>query len=864
MHLTRSFLFVAALAGALPAAFAARDAAQSADTAPTVSVERQGRITHIALASGALLRSTDQEVQGVRALHVPGSAALAVVWSETDSHGVTTPWYAISLDGQTLARAQATAYTIGMDQAKFDPLVELPDFASSPFAWDGEIFLVQFHTQVLAEYRAALEGAGARVYDHLVNHTLLARMTPAVRAQVESLEIVRWVGPFHPELRLEPGIVEGYAAETLAADQTYTLAVWERGIEQKELVAGRVRALGGVAFDVQPEGFLFQTKLSPSMLRAVVGMPEVAALSRWFPGGTDMDVARAFSGANYLETQTGFTGQGVRGEVFDTGVRTSHVAFAHDGGVLLHGPNSTDTSHGTSTTGICFGDGSSNAAGRGILPNGKIVFGVSIPYLNAGYINRYAFTAQIIDPAQPYQCVFQTNSTGSSQVTTYTPISQMMDDILFGNNIVILQSQSNLNSQNSRPEAWAKNIVSVGGINHNNTLSKADDAWGGASIGPATDGRIKPDLAHFYDDILCTSSSSNTSYTTSFGGTSGATPITAAHFGLFFQMWHNNVWGNNATGATVFESRSSARLARAALINTASQWTFSGAGHNLTRTHQGWGAVDMAKLYDTRNETFYVDETDVLNNLQTKTYLLNVNAGEPELKATLVYRDPKAVNFAGVHRINNLSLRVTSPSATVYWGNNGLNANMWSPAGGAENNVDVVENVFVQNPAAGTWTVEVLGSDINTDVVPGTAGNNADFALWVTGVSDPCPTPSTYCTAKITSTLTSPSIGFTGTPSQATNNLVITLADAVPGKPGLVIWGQSSASTPFQGGFLCVGGTIVRGPGLTISGAGTATTPIPITGAMVGTTEFFQWWFRDPPAPFGTGLSNALQVQYCP
>ena len=316
-------------------------------------------------------------------------------------------------------------------------------------------------------------------------------------------------------------------------------------------------------------------------------------------------------------------------------------------------------------------------------------------------------------------------------------------------------------------------------------------------------------------------------------------------------------------GATVFDSRPSARLARAAMINTAQQWTFTGTGSDLTRTHQGWGAADLTKLYDTRTKTFFVNETDVINNLQTKTYVKNVNAGEPEFKATLVYRDPKAVNFAGVHRINNLSLRVTSPTATVYWGNVGLNAGNWSTAGGVENNVDVVENVFVQNPTAGSWTIEVIGSDINTDIRP-EAGNNADFALWVTGVNDPCPSPTTYCTGKTTSIATVPAIGFTGSASQAANNLVITMANAVPNKTGLVFWGGFSAATPFQGGFLCVGGATTRGPATMISGGGTASTPITITGPMVGSTLFYQWWFRDPAAPFTTGLSNALQVQFCP
>ena len=37
-----------------------------------------------------------------------------------------------------------------------------------------------------------------------------------------------------------------------------------------------------------------------------------------------------------------------------------------------------------------------------------------------------------------------------------------------------------------------------------------------------------------------------------------------------------------------------------------------------------------------------------------------------------------------------------------------------------------------------------------------------------------------------------------------------------------------------------------------------------ISAAMVGTTRFHQWWFRDPPAAFGSGLSDALEATFCP
>jgi hypothetical protein len=77
---------------------------------------------------------------------------------------------------------------------------------------------------------------------------------------------------------------------------------------------------------------------------------------------------------------------------------------------------------------------------------------------------------------------------------------------------------------------------------------------------------------------------------------------------------------------------------------------------------------------------------------------------------------------------------VTSPAATVFWGNNGLSATRWSAAGGAEDNKNTVENIFVQSPASGWWLVDVLGTEIVQDGRPETAGViDADYALVING-----------------------------------------------------------------------------------------------------------------------------------
>jgi subtilisin family serine protease len=340
--------------------------------------------------------------------------------------------------------------------------------------------------------------------------------------------------------------------------------------------------MGGAVEQMPPELHLMRVTVAPELLATLAALDEVAWIDPWGEPQTDLNLAREFSGANYLEEQTGFTGQGVRGEVMDTGIDVNHPDFQHTGGVLIHAGNSGSPGHGTEVTGPVFGDGTGNPAARGMSPSGKIVFASFFDVTN-----RPAHTAELVDPEDVYQCVFQTNSWGSPHSTLYTAVSAEMDDMIFDNDLLILNSQGNTGNNLSRPESWGKNVVGVGGVNHNNTPTTSDDFHCCGSTGPAADGRVKPDLVHFYDDILTTGPGGG--YVVA-GGTSLSTPITAGYFGLFHQMWHNDVFHNEPAGTTVFESRPHFSLAKAAMINTARQWAFSGASANLGRMHQGWAA----------------------------------------------------------------------------------------------------------------------------------------------------------------------------------------------------------------------------------------------------------------------------------
>jgi len=220
-------------------------------------------------------------------------------------------------------------------------------------------------------------------------------------------------------------------------------------------------------------------------------------------------------------------------------------------------------------------------------------------------------------------------------------------------------------------------------------------------------------------------------------------------------------------------------------------------------------------------------------------------------------------------------------------------AGMWSTAGGSANTVDTVENVFVQNPQAGDWLVEVIASEVNVDTHVETPAMDADYALVVSGiVPDQCAgIGPNFCTAKTALACGASTINATGTPSAvASSGFTVTATPARGQRLGFLLYNTSQVpGVPFaQTGTLCVDPMSIRRAGIVGSGgtnnlcdgaftidmnafaqgvyvpppgqgttspAGFLTTP--------GTTVYAQIWGRDTQAT-GELLSDALSWVICP
>jgi hypothetical protein len=678
-------------------------------------------------------RPKNTEIINERFITVPDSLILLRLWDQKQGNGENVPFYSISLDGgKSFVRTVQASYEIGLRYAHFDPVKGEP--LIEPFLTasdDTHLFIVQFVTQPLQEFKEAITACGGVVRHYIAQYAYLVEMDESVQSQVESLPYVRWVGLYHPAYRLEEFMLDNLEnADQIYPLQRYNIQVLS--VEQKNTVADHIKTIGGIVNKADAGKFLVEATLTPDMLFSAIRWDEVLFVDRWSAYEADMDIAREIGGADYIESVAGYNGSGVRGEVFDQGFNLAHVDF-QSRPLIPHGTVGSD-SHGASTSGIVFGDGTGNPKARGMLPEGQGIVG---DYNTIGLegANRYIHTGELVQ--DPYFGVFETSSVGNDRTTQYTTISADTDTALFDFDVIHCQSQSNAGDQMSRPQAWAKNIVSGGGIYHYDTLTKTDDEWNyGGSIGPATDGRIKPDLCSFYDWIFTTTSGSPTAYIDNFGGTSGATPIIAGHFGLFYQMWSDGIFGNEVDPqGTVFENRPHMTTAKAMMINTADQYPFNGTSEDKTRMHQGWGMPSVKNLYDLREKFYIIDESDVLQPFEVSTHMVAVEAGSPYLKVTMTYADPAGNPAVQTqHRINDLTLKVLSPSKVIYWGNNGLRTGVWSQPDGAADTKDTVECVFVQNPEPGTWTIEVSADEIIQDSHVETPELDADYALVVSPV----------------------------------------------------------------------------------------------------------------------------------
>lgn len=183
------------------------------------------------------------------------------------------------------------------------------------------------------------------------------------------------------------------------------------------------------------------------------------------------------------------------------------------------------------------------------------------------------------------------------------------------------------------------------------------------------------------------------------------------------------------------------------------------------------------------------------------------------------------------------------------------------------------------DPTAISGSLTVDEGDVNLNVPinfsfdfadPGT-GITGTFSIDGTIVADAlCDGPQNYCVLSPNSVGPGAQMSFAGTNSVSSNDLLLLASGCPPGQFGLFFFGTQTNQISVGDGTLCLGGTLVRLPAVSIDVIGIGQWALDLDNLpgtnviQAGETRYFGFWYRDPSGgPVGYNFSDGLEVQFC-
>jgi len=556
----------------------------------------------------------------------------------------------------------------------------------APAFFDGHYYLMlQFHAIPDFENREVFKAKGVELLQYIPHQAFTAKVSIGVTAStLQEIGVRSWYVP-EANTKMRRDLIEGPIPDgAMRGGNTLEVSVITQKKEDYGTLVELLPSLGVTFTTGEPLFGSFQAEVALADVESLASHP----LVQWVepvpgqPQEENLPGKRNHRSTILNDGVRGLTGNGIQMGIWDGGEAGPHADFT---GRVTLAETSSPSNHGTHVAGTMAGAGIIEPFARGMAPEALIY----------SYNFSGSTTTEVANSITNYGVVITQNSWGMGPTCgTYDPYSNLNrnQDILAYNNSFLVQVFSAGNSATSCTGGWgtttgkaAKHTLTVG------ALTNADAIANFSSRGPVEDGRVKPEVSVVGVSVYSTNP--NDAYGTS-SGTSMAAPGTSGTVAQVYERYRQLNSADPYNG-----------LIKAVMCNTADDLWNANVDYRY-----GFGRINGLRAVKAIEQNRYL--VNNVTNGGTFTHTITVPPGATSLKVAASWVDPEAASGANPALVHDLDLTVTDPSSTTWlpWVLDPAN-----PANVATRQVDnrnIIEQVTLDNPAAGTYTLTINGTSV--------------------------------------------------------------------------------------------------------------------------------------------------------
>ena len=561
-------------------------------------------------------------------------------------------------------------------------IVEISKHEDSELINNNYYRIIQFVKIPSTAQKNALKRKGIELLNYLPDNAFYASIS--INADLSELKLVdaKSIVKIKSHYKLNSALAnKKYPDWAMVSDDIIEISgVYHKNISE-ELIFERLEGLG-TEIVIANESKVVRFRVKVSKLEEIYSLPEFYYFEeKDMPGEPEgtRDVTNHRSNTLATEYNGGlkYDGTGITVMLQDNSILDQHIDYT---GRFIN-QNATQTGdHGEHCGGIIAAAGNLDPKGKGMAN------GADVLVYNPNNTNYNSVPALITSN----DLTITSKSYGNGTNAGYTSLASQLDQqVRQAPQLIHVFSAGNSGSGWSTitgGHKQGKNVLACGNV------TSVDGIASSSSRGPALDGRIKPDICAVGTSVYATIDPNNYGFKT---GTSMACPGVA---GSLAQLYHGYKTLNGGVNPD-------AALIKGAVLNTGEDLGNSGPDFTF-----GWGRINARRAYDLIENNNYINTT--ISQGGNNTHDLIVPSGTTQLRVMVYWSDYEGAASAAPALVNNIDMQIINPSSTVFnpWVLNPSSQSAVAVRG--VDNLNNMEQVTIDNPVAGTYTISVGGTSI--------------------------------------------------------------------------------------------------------------------------------------------------------